>query len=76
MIEDRRHSGPFVAYDASGLGYTLFLIKGHISMAGQKIREVSSIRTSDGRNVDRLAKGEYLVVSDDRRLTSHDPWAP
>ena len=69
----------FIATDEGGhrhwlLGFTEYIDVPATSRSGRKKKEVAaSIKTTDGKHVDRLGIGEYKVVETGVRLTSDDP---
>jgi hypothetical protein len=76
--------GSFVARDEEGREYTIHILTYTVSVGNRSDpnaeREgmTSSLRTSDGQPVNRLAKGKYEMLHPVRnvRLTSEDPNAP
>ena len=79
-----RREGSFVARDADGNEYTIIMYRGMIDTTHMHSRvrtevpaRLGELRTSDGRHVNRIAKGSYEIV--DRPMvpiTSDDPNAP
>ena len=78
------HVGSFVARDETGREYTIHILTYTVNVGNRSDpnaeREgmTSSLRTSDGQPVNRLAKGKYEMLHPIRnvRLTSDDPNAP
>ena len=72
-------TGSFIATDERGdrhwlLVFTEYFDVPATSKSGPKKKEgPTSIKTSEGKHVDRLAIGEYKVVETGVRLTSDDP---
>ena len=72
------HTGSFDAVSADGETYTLeiwtTIIRGNTSDGPYRTEGLKELRTSDGRHVNRIAKGEYEVIGiESVRLTSSSP---
>ena len=76
--------GSFIARDDDGREYTIHILTYTVSVGNKSDSNAeregmtSSLRTSDGRAVNRLEKGRYELLHPVRnvRLTSDDPNAP
>jgi hypothetical protein len=72
--------GAFQARDKEGRVYLIekwMKFADATTSAGRGMEPVQpSLRTSDGRHVNRLGKGRYEIPEDDIALTSDDPAAP
>jgi hypothetical protein len=72
-------TGSFIATDERGDRHWLLVFTEYIgvpatSKSGAKKEEVgTSVKTTDGKHVDRLGRGKYKVVETGVRLTSDDP---
>ncbi len=74
MATETKHTGTFIAYDADGNEYTIYVFTKFI----ERIEGRKSLNTSDGEAVDRIGKGRYRVLTGfgDVEVTSDDPAAP
>jgi hypothetical protein len=75
-------TGSFIANDGRGNPHWLLVFTEYIDVpatrkSGPQMKEgPTTIRTTEGKHVDRLELGEYKVVETGVRLTSDDPDAP
>ena len=80
MAKETRRIGSFLAIDANGGQHVLDVYQVFIQsrlLSGQVMDSpgIRSIFTEDGGHVNRLAEGEYEVVTSGLRLHSSDPAA-
>lgn len=77
----KRNTGKFTAYGDDGQDYTIyiytnFIDAGTLSNPRDEMEGLKELRTSDGKAVNWLSKGEYKIVVTDVILRSSDPNAP
>lgn len=79
-----RQEGSFVATDCGGNEYTVIMYRDvidtttqHSHVPTQAPAALGELRTSDGRDVNRIEKGSYEIVGHPMiPITSDDPNAP
>ena len=79
-----RQEGSFVATDAGGNEYTVFMYRDMIDTTNMHSRTrtqvpaaLGELKTSDGRHVNRIDKGSYEIVGRPMiPISSDDPNAP
>jgi hypothetical protein len=70
------HVCTFEAEDGGGRTYTVLAYSGQPNAAAPAAPESLTLRTLDGREVQRLQQGRYKVKGADVILTSSSPNAP
>lgn len=68
-----RNDGSFRAVDSTGRVYVIGI---STEMIDGEIEGVRYLKTSDGRHVNRIERGKYLIAAGKIDLTSDDPTAP
>jgi hypothetical protein len=73
-------TGGFVAIDAQGKSYSLDVLREYVDVVttggSSRIGGLKAIHTKDGKEVNRIEKGKYLIVETNTELTSNDQNAP
>lgn len=80
-MKETRHESSFDAFDDQGNRHVLHVFvdiidSGVMGDPDAELEGLWSIITDDGESVNRLNKGEYLVVATGLVLKSSDPSAP
>lgn len=77
VVERIEERGYFLAYDDEGNEYTIYQYVEILNVStmedpGGEIEGLKSLRTAQGQAVNRLDKGQYMLVETDHTLYSDD----
>jgi len=81
MVKDTRYKLSFIALDDTGERHRLHVFVEILDVSSRddpsaEMEGLMSIRTDSGGAVNRLERGQYLIVAGGLRLHSDDPVAP